>query len=135
MLAAEKIRKLGFRRWYERQLIAGHLWLVSCILGMLLVAVVLDVFSLRRGGTDMVLRLALAFAGGAVAVYAWGRYRDIMLLAERLGDGATCPQCRAYGSFRVLDAGPREGADDEASARRSGWLRVRCRRCGHEWTI
>jgi hypothetical protein len=45
---ASGIRRLGFRRWYERQLLESHFWLVSCILAMLLVAVCIETFRSRR---------------------------------------------------------------------------------------
>jgi len=29
-----RMRILGFRKWYERQLVEGHLYLTSCFLGI-----------------------------------------------------------------------------------------------------
>jgi len=31
MELSDGIRKIGFRRWYERQLIEGHLYLISSL--------------------------------------------------------------------------------------------------------
>ena len=36
MANLQPIRKLGFRRWYERLLIEAHAWLVSCFLALVL---------------------------------------------------------------------------------------------------
>ena len=36
---ARSIGKLGFRKWYERRLIEGHAWLISCFLCALGIAI------------------------------------------------------------------------------------------------
>ena len=46
----EGIRRLGFRRWYERQLIESHLFLVSGLLCLIAVMASLEDFSLQRPG-------------------------------------------------------------------------------------
>ena len=45
---ARSIEKLGFKRWYERQLIESHAWLVSCILCSLAICAVLELVGFRR---------------------------------------------------------------------------------------
>ena len=44
---ARSIEKMGFKRWYERQLLESHAWLVSCILCALAVCAVLELVGLR----------------------------------------------------------------------------------------
>ena len=39
MEPARSIGKLGFRRWYERQLIESHAWLITCFLCALAIAI------------------------------------------------------------------------------------------------
>jgi hypothetical protein len=134
------IDKLGFRRWYERQLIEGHGYLITCFLCMITVAATLESFASREALSGRIAMAVTAFFAGAVGYFAWVRYRAIMLRAEWLGDHATCPQCRVYGRFRIVDTHSRrvprvdvESAPfppDEAPL-----LGVQCKKCGHRWTI
>lgn len=116
------IGKLGFKRWYERQLIEGHAWLITCVLCLLAVAACLEELSFRGPLSQALALGAFVFAAGAVAVYGWDRYRTIMVTAERVAERSTCESCRAYAAFRLIGT---EG----------GAMRVRCRKCAHEWRI
>ena len=42
MTPADRIDKLGFRRWYERELIEGHAYLVTGFLSFIVIAVFLE---------------------------------------------------------------------------------------------
>lgn len=140
MVAGEKISKLGFKRWYERQLVECHAYLVTCFLGIIVVATSFEVFSLHPPVMRFVFRTALISAGVLVSLLSWCRYRDMMLLAERLGDVATCGKCGTYAAFNVLAFGPRplraaiEGAAHPALDAET-WLKVKCRKCGNEWQM
>jgi hypothetical protein len=134
METAEKIRKLGFRRWYERQLIEGHAYLVTCFLGMILVACALELSGFRAFTLDALLKLCLACVGAGLSIGAWQRYKVIMLRAEHMADGATCAKCGAYGVFTVLRFGT-ASAESQSSAPKELWLKVKCRKCANEWTI
>ncbi len=37
----DAIRRRGFRRWYEQQLIDGHLWLVTGFLALIMMLIAL----------------------------------------------------------------------------------------------
>jgi hypothetical protein len=119
---APGIGKLGFKRWYERQLIEGHAWLITCVLCMLAVAACLEELSFRGPLSQALALGGFVFAAGALAVYGWDRYRTIMVVAQRVAERSTCESCRTYAAFRLIGA---EG----------GTLRVRCRKCAHEWRI
>jgi hypothetical protein len=123
---ANAIRKFGFKRWYERKLIESHAYLITCFLSSILVAASAEDFSFRAPGVKPLALLAAIAGGALVGWFSWRRYRLIMLEAERLGDRATCAQCGAYAKFVVLESG---GEDSVV------WLRARCRKCGHVWTI
>jgi hypothetical protein len=116
---ARSIGKLGFRRWYERRLIEGHAWLISCVLCALGIAASLEGLSFKS--PDALFTLAFVFVAGLVCGYALKRYRVIMDEAERFGEQAVCASCRAYAAFKVLGDYPR--------------LNVRCRKCGNEWLL
>lgn len=136
MDTAEKIRKLGFRRWYERQLIESHAYLVTCFLGMILVACALELSGFRALSLDTLLKLCLACVGAGLSIVAWQRYKTIMFRAERMADGATCAKCGVYGAFTVLRFGTApEESDAQDSAPEEVWLKVKCRKCTNEWTI
>jgi hypothetical protein len=141
MVTGEKIRKLGFKRWYERQLIESHAYLVTCFLGIIVAATSFEAFTLRSALVQFMFRASLLGAGICVGLFAWRRYRDLMLLAERLGDGATCATCGTYASFNVLAFGPRaehvSAASQFSAATQEAqtWLKVKCRKCGHEWKM
>jgi hypothetical protein len=134
MAGLEGVRRRGFRRWYERQLIESHAYFVSCFVCMILVAAALEVSGLSQPGSNRLGMIALALAGGVLAVVSWTRYRDILTNAERVAEVATCAHCGDYGRFAVTDWGPRNSALPEAPGD-PRWLRVRCRACGHDWLI
>jgi hypothetical protein len=132
--AAEAIRKRGFKRWYERRLIEAHLYLVVCFFCMILVAALLEEFSFRSNPASQLLHLGMILVGAALGILSWGRYRVVFVQAEHWADRATCEACKAYARFNVtaLRAGG-EAAGNTAA--QPTWMRVQCRKCGHEWTI
>jgi hypothetical protein len=132
----DSIRKRGFRKWYERQLIEGHLYLVTCFLCMILVAACAEQLNFRAPGA--VAMIALVIGGGVLGLFSWQRYKAIMGVAEGYGDHSTCAQCGAYAKFEVLDWGdpPPVAPSGTTSAAAIGpWMKVRCRKCGNLWTL
>lgn len=115
------IGRLGFRRWYERQLLESHAWLVTCLLCGFAALALLEGISFAADVFGSVLRLALVFLAGVVGWYGFKRYAVMMVQAGRLADHATCKSCGTYGSFEVLGE--------------HGRMPVRCRGCRHEWYI
>jgi hypothetical protein len=115
---ARSIEKLGFKRWYERQLLESHAWLVTCILSALAVCAVLELIGLRAGSASRLVTLLFVYLGCVMAWHALRRYRAIMGQAERLSEQSTCKSCRTYAAFDLVGEQP---------------LRARCRKCGHEW--
>jgi hypothetical protein len=118
MEPADSIERIGFRRWYERQLLEGHAWFVGSFL--CLVAAIACAEQLRLD--DPLLR-QLAFGAGIVAaglaaIYALLRYLTMLAGALRLGEHATCRACGAYGRFSMVSAS-----------------RARCRKCANEWRL
>lgn len=137
MASLDRIRTDGFRRWYERQLIECHAWLVSWFLG--LIALVSGIEVAGAGGASRMSGALLLLGGLAVTLYSWKRYRLLLEIAERLGEQAICPGCAAYGKFEVRSSGPAplpDGGDPTLENRGGGvWLRVQCRRCGNDWML
>ena len=119
MEPAEGIARLGFRKWYERRLVEGHLWLVTCVLSMLLVAALVEMLQFHGSIAALLANGTIVFAAGATALVAWKRYRAVMDVAERLAEHSTCPGCGTYARFRLV----------------GGAMQVRCRRCAREWRL
>ncbi len=132
---ADAIRKLGFKKWYERQLIESHAYLVTCFLCLILAVTLLEGFSFRAPGLQPLIGLALIAGGGFVGLFSLRRYGAIMGEAERLSQRSTCAGCGAYATFDVLESGGSDGPSQAGDGTPTTWLRVRCRKCGHGWTM
>lgn len=118
MEPADSIRRLGFARWYERRLIEGHAWFVSCFFCMIAIAACMEELNFRGSFPRLVFYVALVAASAAIGVYGLLRYQRILVEAETLGEHATCGSCGAYARFRLISDS-----------------RVRCRKCSHEWRL
>lgn len=120
---AEGVRRFGFRKWYERELLSSHAHLLLALLCSIGLIGLLEVF--RAGSpAEKLLDVLLFIASGAIGLWALRRYLYLLMHAEEVANQANCPDCGAYARFDVL------GED-----RRSGQTLVRCRACRHEWTI
>lgn len=129
---AEGIRKFGFRRWYERQLIESHVYLVTGILSLILVLACLEEFSVSASGWRITLMLALMVAGGMLCVWSMARYHVMLGHAQHAAEHSVCAQCGSRGALEVVKS---SAVHDEFASRAEAWLGVRCRNCGHEWMM
>ncbi len=129
MSAATRIRKLGFRRWYERQLIEAHASLVTAFLTAIVIIVCLDQFHWREGGVKPLAMLVLMVAGIALCQKTLTAYFKTLFHAEHFASQAVCGKCKTYGALEV------QSCAAPGTAERDDWLTVRCRKCGHGWTI
>ncbi len=118
---ARSISRLGFRRWYERQLFESFAWLTTCLLCGVAFAAILEFVGLRTPGLTPLLTITVLYFVGLIGVTAWRTFWSRLSRAQGYADGATCRRCDTYGLFEVMG---------EARS-----IPVRCRRCGHEWTI
>jgi len=129
MPLADAIRKHGFRRWYERQLYESHAYLVVGFLCLIMMAVAIEESGFRKGTAGLLVLVAVAIGGGGLCLVAWRQFNRQLFRAEHLAEHATCPNCETYARFVVVAA--RELPEAPAGCS----LDVRCRKCGHEWTI
>lgn len=131
------IRKLGFRKWYERELIKGHAALVTLLLCGLLVAALVETLNLRNFGWSSIPQLGVMLASGAIGTISWRSYITILERAERYGQRSNCPKCDTYGRFKVLSS----GLDEMGAAARAvaplevAWMLVECRQCAATWRM
>lgn len=133
MSIGQRIQTLGFKRWYERTLIEGHVYFVTAFLGMILAFSGIEV-----GGADdgsILVGVLLGLAGSAIIMVATPRYLRMLALAQTLGGRAVCPQCNVYAAFNVLSFGPQSTHNREPTGAEPVWLRVQCRKCANEWRM
>ncbi len=114
------ISKRGFRRWYERELLSGHVNLVLLIFAALGVMGALEAFTFE--GSERLPMAASVLGAAVVGVWALRRYLGVLARAEMIANQAVCGECQAYGRFDVEHG-------------RSRSMQVRCRVCGHGWRV
>jgi hypothetical protein len=136
MEPAESIVRLGFRRWYERQLIESHAYLVTGFLCLIVVCAGIEEFNIRAAGFRPFIMLALTAGAGLIGIFSWRRYLAMLGRAEHIAERSTCKKCRAYAAITVTAWGPDSdptfiSPDGTAAV----WLAVKCRKCGNEWKI
>jgi hypothetical protein len=135
MELAEGIRKIGFRRWYERQLIESHLYLISGFMCLVTVLACLEGFSFRTPAWETFMRFVAMMAGAAICLWTVRRYLAMLAVAEYAAERSVCEKCATYHGLELSGVVARgtdvRDEDDEALPP----VGVRCRKCGHEWTI
>ena len=133
MELAEGIRKIGFRRWHERQLLEGHFYLATSLLCAFAALAAVESSNSRVLSIDVLTGLLVAFAGSAVGVWAFMRYVRMLRIALHAAERSVCAQCKTYGLLEATGAAgdPRRTNADLAIMPTP----VRCRKCGHQWTI
>ena len=118
MEPADSIRRLGFARWYERRLIEGHAWFISCFFCLIAIAACFEELNFRSSFPRLLFYTVIVASATAIGIYALVRYQKILVQAERLGEQATCGGCGAYARFTLISASE-----------------VRCRKCNSEWRL
>ncbi|WP_298829178.1 hypothetical protein [uncultured Piscinibacter sp.] len=122
MSAAKTIRRLGFRKWYERELLQSHANLVLLLLACLGLLGAAEAYSARLPFLDQIQIVLAALASSVIGVFALRRYLYLLSHAEYVANQADCEHCGTYARFELLG---------EHGSR----LQVRCRKCRHEWHI
>lgn len=126
LLIASAIRQTGFHKWYERELLRGHMHLVQLLLSTLGTMGGLEAAFDSRGLNRLVMVLCAAVAA-CVGAWALRRYAHHLKRAEAVAQQAACPACKAYGRWAVEG----EVQQDDSGSR----MHVCCRGCGHRWSI
>ena len=124
MKLADGIRKHGFRKWYERELLQSHAHMVLLFLCVIGLFAAFEAASKFRTFVDQITDLVAAMLCAVIGLWALRRYLRLLSSAEAVAHQADCPQCKTYGRLELMQT---QGADDE--------VHVRCRHCGHAWHI
>jgi len=128
MSTVERIRKYGYRQWYERQLIESHVYLVMLVLALIAVVAGLELLSGPKSGSEMLFNGLVVGGGGWLSWVCWRRYARMMMVAQYVGSQAVCPSCLRQG-FRAV---PVEEAGAQGAPMQ---LLASCRSCGTRWSI
>ena len=120
---ADRIRRVGFRKWYERELLSSHAHLILAILS---VVAMLASFEAFHGATvaQKLMDVLFVMVCGGIALWALRRYLFLTLRAENAATQASCRGCGAYGRFHVV-----------GESRNPDQTEVCCNKCAHQWTI
>ena len=120
---ADGVRRVGFRKWYERELLSSHAHMLLALLATIALMASMEAFS---GGSlsEKVVDVLFVLTSGAIGLWALRRYLYLLMHAESVANQAVCASCQAYGRFEVA-----------SEDRRTGDVTVCCRQCQHEWTI
>ncbi len=120
---ADGIRRVGFRKWYERELLASHAHMLLAFLCVIALMASMEAF---RGATpgQKLINVLLVIVSAATGLWALRRYLYLLMHAEEVANQANCPQCAAYGSLTLVE-----------EDRRNGAALVCCKKCAHQWTI
>jgi predicted Zn finger-like uncharacterized protein len=121
---AEGIRKHGFRKWYERELISSHAHLLLTLFCAVGLFATFELYSRSAAPSEQLTDFGAVLLFSVVGVWSLRRYLYLLMHAEATAHQAVCPQCKTYGRFALV----REDESQHA-------VRVRCRRCEHEWPI
>lgn len=118
---AEHFKRIGFRKWYERQLLSSHAHMVLAFLSVIAVVGAMEAFRTSQGDTQLA-NVLFVVLGAGIGAWAMRRYAFLMMRAEQAADQASCPDCGDYGRFQVVGHRPRQQEID-----------VCCRRCSRGW--
>ena len=124
MRLAEGIRRHGFRKWYERELLQSHAHLVLTFLCAIGVFAAFEASSHFHSKLDRFIDMGTALLCAAVGVWALRRYLRLLATAEAVANQADCPACKTYGRLELIHS---NASGDE--------VQVRCRKCNHGWHI
>jgi len=124
MSAVKTIRRLGFRKWYERELLRSHGNLVLLLLSTFGLLGCAEAYSSRLALGDQLQVLAAALASAVIGLLSLRRYLYLLNHAEFVANQAVCGRCDTYARWELV-------GDHHAGT----CLQVRCRQCGHQWEI
>ena len=123
---ADGIRRYGFRKWYERELLSSHAHMALALLASVALIASFEAF---KGGSwrEKLLDTTFVLVCAAIALWALRRYLYLLMHAEEMANQANCSQCQAYGLLLVPDE------TRQPDARRL--VPVCCKRCGFRWDM
>ena len=120
---ADGVSKVGFRKWYERELLASHAHMILAFLSAIALMASMEAFR-EASITEKLADVMFVLVCAVVGLWALRRYLFLLMRAEVLANQANCPKCGEYGRFTVV-AENRGGEETQ----------VCCRKCTQHWLI
>ena len=117
------IRAVGFRKWYERELLSSHAHLILTLLSTIGLLASFEAFS-GASTLDRLADAAFIVVCAGIAIWSLRRYLFLLMHAEHIANQACCPECGAYGRLIVVRDTP---ARNETQ--------VECKGCQAQWPI
>lgn len=124
MKLVDGIERLGFRKWYERELLKSHAHLTLTFMCAVGVFAALEAAMTFRDLRDQLIDAAAILVSAVIGIWALRRYLYLLMHAEHVANQADCPQCGTYARFKLVNG-----------ARDTGAVTVCCRDCSHSWSI
>ena len=126
MRLSDGIRRHGFRKWYERELLQSHAHLALTFLCAVGLFAAVEAAMHFTAWTDRAIDALAILISGAIGVWALRRYLYLLMHAEHVANQADCPQCGTYARFSLVEGTP---------ATTGLSVTVCCRQCAHQWSI
>ena len=126
MRLSDGIRRHGFRKWYERELLQSHAHLALTFLCAVGLFAAVEAAMHFTAWTDRAIDALAILISGAIGVWALRRYLYLLMHAEHVANQADCPQCGTYARFSLVESTP---------ATTGPSVTVCCRQCAHQWSI
>jgi predicted Zn finger-like uncharacterized protein len=124
MKLAEGIRRHGFRKWYERELLQGHAHLALTFLCLVGVFAAFESATQAPSWAERASDAAVTLLCVGAGLWALRRYLHLLHHAEAAAFQAECRQCKTYGRLELLQS---DASGDK--------VQVRCRHCSNVWRI
>ena len=102
---------MGFRKWYERELLSSHAHLVLAVLSVIAMVASFEAFS-GASLAEKLMDAMFVIVCAAIGLWSLRRYLYLMMRAEGVANQASCGDCGTYGRFKVVgqDRNPSETA-------------------------
>ena len=120
---ADGIRRVGFRKWYERELLSSHAHMLLAFLCVIALMASMEAFH-GASPEGKLGNVAFIIASAALGLWALRRYLFLLMHAEQVANQAVCSECKAYGLLAVVEV--YHGGER---------VKVRCTKCQHGWDI
>ncbi|MGE0349558.1 hypothetical protein [Hydrogenophaga sp.] len=125
---ADGIRQVGFRKWYERELLSSHAHMALALFAVVALIASFEAFQ-GASANDKLINTVFVVVCATVSLWALRRYLYLLMHAEEMANQANCAQCQAYGMLQLQDAAPRQTTAPPKL------LPVCCKRCGFRWNL
>jgi hypothetical protein len=88
----DSFKRIGFRKWYERQLLSSHAHMVLAFLSVIALIGSMEAFRTAEGAARLVDVLFVVVCT-AIGGWALRRYLFLLMRAEQAANQASCPDC------------------------------------------